>query len=389
MRPITAPFLTITQASGVAQAGGVLYVGSNQAATGIGAYDQATGVAVPGFTPITGFTALGLAVLGNTLYVADRAGGNIRTYNATTGALINSAFVAGAANGSPADLAIAGNVLYVLKSVANTGVSAYDVNTGAALAGFVPISTSTYFSMAVSGNTLYVSSDNGGGSIGTYNATTGAAINAAFITGTGTVRGLRVFNNTLYVSRFLNGAVGTYDATTGAAINSTFLGGPVGPFRLVVAIPPSPAVTGVSPASGPAAGGTSVMITGTGFTGPTTVSFGGTAGTGVTVNSPTQITATAPAHAAGAVDVVVTTGTGVATGTGLFTYLAAPPTVTAVSPASGPLAGGASVMIFGSNLTGATAVSFGGTAAANFTVDSAMRIPRPCPRTRPGRWMWW
>ena len=68
---------------------------------------------------------------------------------------------------------------------------------------------------------------------------------------------------------------------------------------------PPPTVTGISPASGTAAGGTAVTITGTGFLAGATVSLGGTPATGVTVVSGTTITATTPAHAAGAVDVVV------------------------------------------------------------------------------------
>ncbi len=68
----------------------------------------------------------------------------------------------------------------------------------------------------------------------------------------------------------------------------------------------APTVASVSPASGPAAGGTAVTITGTNFVAGATVSFGGAAATNVSVASATSITADTPAHAAGPVDVVVT-----------------------------------------------------------------------------------
>lgn len=69
---------------------------------------------------------------------------------------------------------------------------------------------------------------------------------------------------------------------------------------------PAPAVTAVSPAFGPAAGGTSVTITGSNFVATPAVTFGGTAATGVSFVSATRLTATAPAHATGLVNVVVT-----------------------------------------------------------------------------------
>src|SRR2546422_5125294 len=111
----------------------------------------------------------------------------------------------------------------------------------------------------------------------------------------------------------------------------------------------APTVTGVSPGSGPAAGGTSVTITGTNFVSGATVTLGGTPATSVVVASSTQITATTAAHAAGAVNVVVTnpdTQTGSLTNG--YTYVAAP-TVSGVSPGSGPAAGGTSVTITGTN----------------------------------------
>ena len=89
-----------------------------------------------------------------------------------------------------------------------------------------------------------------------------------------------------------------------------------------------PAVTTVAPASGPTSGGTSVVITGSGFlglSGASAVTFGGVNSTNYVVNSPTKITATAPAHTAGVVDVVVTAAGGASDPTGHtddFTYIA-------------------------------------------------------------------
>jgi hypothetical protein len=73
--------------------------------------------------------------------------------------------------------------------------------------------------------------------------------------------------------------------------------------------PAAPCVTSVSPKSGPAAGGTSVTISGINFTGATAVRFGTAAGTGVVVSSATSITATSPAGT-GTVNVTVTTPAG-------------------------------------------------------------------------------
>ncbi|MFE0025463.1 PxKF domain-containing protein [Amycolatopsis sp. NPDC059021] len=76
----------------------------------------------------------------------------------------------------------------------------------------------------------------------------------------------------------------------------------------------APTVTSVSPNNGPKTGGTTVTITGTGFTGATAVTFGTTPATSFTVNSATSITATAPAATAvGPVDVTVTTPAGTST----------------------------------------------------------------------------
>jgi hypothetical protein len=88
----------------------------------------------------------------------------------------------------------------------------------------------------------------------------------------------------------------------------------------------APTVAGISPNSGPTIGGTSVTITGTGFTGATAVDFGTTAATDVVVANDTTITAESPAGS-GVANVTVTTpgGTSSATPADHFTYVVVPP----------------------------------------------------------------
>ena len=83
-----------------------------------------------------------------------------------------------------------------------------------------------------------------------------------------------------------------------------------------------PVVTHISPSSGPHAGGTTVTITGTGFTGATAVLFGGTAATHVTVVTSTKITARSPAESAGVrnVSVVTAGGTSAIVSADRYTY---------------------------------------------------------------------
>jgi hypothetical protein len=94
---------------------------------------------------------------------------------------------------------------------------------------------------------------------------------------------------------------------------------------------PPPAVTGIKVASGPTTGGNPVVITGANFTGASgasAVTFGGTNAASYTVDSATQITAVAPAHAAGTVQVKVTTlgGSTPEVSTDDYTYATPPPT---------------------------------------------------------------
>jgi hypothetical protein len=145
---------------------------------------------------------------------------------------------------------------------------------------------------------------------------------------------------------------------------------------------PTPTVTGLSPDQGPEAGGNSVTITGTGFTGTTGVQFAAAAATNVVVVNDTTITADAPAHVADSVGVRVTTpgGTSASNPPGSrYTYM--PPTVTGVSPNEGPEAGGTSVTITGVAFTGtsSTGVQFAAAAATNVVVVNDTTITADAP----------
>ncbi len=126
----------------------------------------------------------------------------------------------------------------------------------------------------------------------------------------------------------------------------------------------TPIINKVSPSTGAASGGTAVTITGDYLLSTQQVYFGSVVAPSFQVNTDTQITAICPPGAAGAqVDVtVVAEGLQSAKSSAdLFTY-ATLPIVSGLSPSSGPVGGGSSVTITGTNLTGATAVDFGGVA---------------------------
>ena len=135
----------------------------------------------------------------------------------------------------------------------------------------------------------------------------------------------------------------------------------------------APTVTSFNPNSGPP--GTSVTITGTSFTGATSVTFNGAAAS-FAVNSSTQITATVPSAATSG-PVAVTTSAGTGTSSTNFTVTApAAPMISSFTPTSGQV--GTSVTISGSGFAGATKVAFNGT-AASFAVDSNSQITATVP----------
>ena len=141
-----------------------------------------------------------------------------------------------------------------------------------------------------------------------------------------------------------------------------------------------PVITGISPAAGATGGGTSVTITGTGFTGATAVAFGSLPAQHYTVNSATSITAVSPNYnSAGTVDITITTSNGTSATSSSDQFTFGNPTVTGISPSAGPILGGTSVTITGTGFTGVTKVMFGSTAAISYTVNNATSITTTAP----------
>ncbi len=146
-----------------------------------------------------------------------------------------------------------------------------------------------------------------------------------------------------------------------------------------------PTISGISPNAGVTSGGAAITITGTGFTGATGVTIGGVATQSLSVVNATTITATAPALAAGLYSVVVTTPFGVGTLANAYTaQVSLPPTISSVSPNTGPLSGGTTITITGTNLTGASSVTIDGVAATSVSVVSSTTVTAVTPAATAG-----
>ncbi len=148
-----------------------------------------------------------------------------------------------------------------------------------------------------------------------------------------------------------------------------------------------PVVSHVNAKSGPVAGGNTVTITGKNFMagGKSTVKkvlFGTKVAKKLHVKSATKLTVSAPKHAAGMVDVFVVSTSGsrsAKVAADRYTFMAPLPTITLLTPATGPTAGGTSVTITGTDFKGATAVDFGVLPAATFAVVSNTSITATSP----------
>ena len=145
---------------------------------------------------------------------------------------------------------------------------------------------------------------------------------------------------------------------------------------------PAPTVTSFTPTSGPAAGGTTLTVTGTNFVDNTmTATVNGVPATAVTYVSATQITLVTPAGVAGTSGPIrLTTIGGVATSSQSFTYLP-PPTVSTISPTTGIV--GQVITVTGTDLATVSQIAFNGAVAAPNAggTNTSFTVPVPVGAT--------
>ncbi|MCL5670044.1 MAG: IPT/TIG domain-containing protein [Acidobacteria bacterium] len=157
-----------------------------------------------------------------------------------------------------------------------------------------------------------------------------------------------------------------------------------GGFTYIAASSASTGISGVSPSQGPTSGGTVVTVKGTGFQTGAAVAFGGVHSTAVTVTSSTQINAVSPPESSGTVAVTVTDPNAQpASLPSAFTYTSGP-SVSSVSPTSGPVTGGTAVTILGSGFQSGASVAFGGVTATSVNVVSSTEIQAVTPSSPAG-----
>jgi len=308
----------------------------NDGGTGQSATDFTVGPGVSSFSPASGPEGSEVTITGANFTGATAVQFNglaASTYTVDSATQIRAIVPTGASTGKIS-----------VTTPAGTALSANDFSLTPSITSFTPAS-------AVAGTEITITGAHFTGVTAVqFNVTT-----AAFIV-----------DNATQIRAVVPGA-----ATTGK-ISVTNIGGSAQSAADFTVLPPAPVITSFTPTSGPV--GTVVTITGTTFTGATSVQFNGTAASTFTVNSATQIVATVPNGATtGKISVTTLGGTGLSATD--FTVIG--PSIASFSP-SGALVG-AEVTITGSNFTGATNVKFNTTSATTVTVDSDTQIRANVP----------
>ncbi len=138
-----------------------------------------------------------------------------------------------------------------------------------------------------------------------------------------------------------------------------------------------PVIDSLSTSMGAADGTTSVTINGSNLAGTTSVTFGGRPAV-FSIASSVMLITTAPSNSPTNVNVQVTSNCGTSTGVTPFAYVGQP-NISSLSVDGGPLAGGQTLTIFGSDFTTGSTVAFGSNVATSVTYigSTQLRVVTP------------
>ena len=169
-------------------------------------------------------------------------------------------------------------------------------------------------------------------------------------------------------------ALGTVDVTV---TNDTGTS-PVGTASKFTYLPPPPGITTLAPDTVSIFGGKTVTLSGTDLAGVTAVKIGTSSAAAKAVTA-TSLSFVAPVKTAGTYAVTVTNKYGTSTPAGRITYEnPPPPSISALTPGTGPTYKPTPVVITGSDLTGATKVTLDGKVVSFVKVsDTAIRVSLP------------
>lgn len=263
----------------------------------------------------------------------------------------------------------AGGVSYITKAVAPNDIISYVIGAGGLAGhGYVAATAGGNTAVTIAGTTIY---GNGGGA-GLINSAT-TATGGTFSGGDGGANGGNGNPKSGDVGGGGGAGIGNASGTTGGLDGGTGASAVdvSGLFAACAAAsnPTVPSLSSFTPTAG--LSGTVVTITGTGFTGSTSVKFGGVNAFSYTVNSATEIVATVDASCVTGSVTVVTPFVAVSKPIYFVTAPVAP-TISNFSPASAQT--GTLVTINGNHFLGTTSVTFGGTAASGFSIISDYQI---------------
>jgi len=328
-----------TSPNGVAVSpnGAQVYV-TNQSSNDISVLDATTGAVLVASVAVGG-GPIGVAFnpAGTRAYVANNGSGTLTVLDATVTPPTQVAGSPFAGFSQPAGVAVSpdGSLAYIV-NFGGDSVSVFDTVANAIITTLPVGHHPSRVAVTPDGNFIYVTNNNDGLSPGTVSVLQIRPIISAVVPSSGPQSGGTLVH--IYGSGFngataadlggsaLSGFTVTNDSdisgtttahvagTVPAHVTTPLATGTGGSFTYLL---PAPAITGIAPDHGPAGVSTQVVITGSNFTGATSVTVNGTP-VPFTVDSNSQITATLPPHAAGPVLVTVNTPSGSDSTT--FTY---------------------------------------------------------------------